>query len=83
MVRVKLYGNVSKLAGTADVNLGIHEGMVLKDLVQKVVGHTGQSPTGLISAILVNGRNCAFQKGLDTEIIDGDLVEMLPIITGG
>jgi molybdopterin converting factor small subunit len=37
----------------------------------------------LVSAILVNGRNCAFRKGLETEIADGDLVEMLPTITGG
>ena len=40
-------------------------------------------PDGLISAILVNGRNCAFRKGLQTEIFDGDVVEMLPTITGG
>lgn len=83
MVQVKLYGSVRKLAGTPELNLSIREGMVLKDLIQQVVGDTGQSPTGLISAILVNGRNCAFRKGLETEIADGDLVEMLPILAGG
>jgi len=83
MVRVKLYGSARKLAGTAEVNLSIPEGMVLQDLIALVVGDTGQLPAGLVSAILVNGRNCAFRKGLETEIADGDLVEMLPTITGG
>ena len=83
MVRVKLYGSVSKLAGTAELSLTIREGMVLKDVIRQVVGDTGQSPTRLVSAILLNGRNCAFRKGLETEIADGDLVEMLPILTGG
>jgi molybdopterin converting factor small subunit len=83
MVQVKLYGSARKLAGTAEVNLTVREGMVLKDLIQRVVGDTAESPTRLVSAILVNGRNCAFRNGLDTEIADGDVVEMLPIVTGG
>jgi molybdopterin converting factor small subunit len=83
MVRVKLYGSVRKLAETPELNLTIREGMVLKDLIRQVVGDTAEWQTRLISAILVNGRNCAFRKGLETEIADGDVVEMLPIVTGG
>jgi molybdopterin converting factor small subunit len=83
MVQVKLYGSARKLTGTGEVNLSIREGMVLQDLIAQVVGEAGQLPAGLISSILVNGRNCAFRKGLQTEISDGDLVEMLPTITGG
>ena len=83
MVHVKLYGSAKKLAATLEVNLAIPEGMVLKDLIAQVVGDAGQLPAGLVSAILVNGRNCAFRKGLETEISDGDVVEMLPVITGG
>jgi molybdopterin converting factor small subunit len=52
-------------------------------LIAQAVGDTGQLPAGVISAILVNGRNCAFRKGMETEIVDGDVVEMLPTITGG
>ena len=83
MVQVKFYGSARKLTGTAEVNLSIREGIVLKDLIAQVVGDAGQLPAGSVSAILVNGRNCAFRKGLDTEILDGDIVEMLPTITGG
>jgi molybdopterin converting factor small subunit len=83
MVRVRFYGSAKRLTESAEVNLSIREGTVLKDLIALVVGDTGQLPAGLVSAILVNGRNCAFRKGLETEIADGDLVEMLPTITGG
>ena len=83
MVRVKLYGGTCKLAGMAEVTLPFGEGMTLQQVIGQVAGPTGQSASGLVSAILVNGRNCAFRKGLQTEIADGDLVEMLPLITGG
>jgi molybdopterin converting factor small subunit len=83
MVQVKLYGGACKLAGTTEVNLAFGEGMLLQEVIRQVVRDTGQSADGLVSAILINGRNCAFRKGLQTEISDGDLVEMLPLITGG
>jgi molybdopterin converting factor small subunit len=83
MVCVKLYGGACKLAGTAEVNLTFSEGMILKEVITQVVGDTGQTTSGVVSAILVNGRNCAFRKGLQTEIADGDVVEMLPLLTGG
>jgi molybdopterin converting factor small subunit len=83
MIRVKLYGEACKLAGTTEVNLPFGDGMLLQEVIRQVVGDTGQSTSGLVSAILVNGRNCAFRKGLETEIADGDLVELLPLITGG
>jgi molybdopterin converting factor small subunit len=83
MVQVKLYGRACRLAGTAEVSLAFGEGMLLQEVIRQVVGDSGQSADGLVSAILVNGRNCAFRKGLQTEIADGDVVEMLPLITGG
>jgi molybdopterin converting factor small subunit len=83
MIQVKLYGGACRLAGTAEVQLDFGEGMLLQEVIRQVVGDTGQSASGLVSAILVNGRNCAFRKGLETEIADGDVIEMLPLITGG
>jgi molybdopterin converting factor small subunit len=83
MIRVKLYGGTCRLAGKTEVSLPFGEGMMLEQVIRQVVGDTGQSANGLVSAILVNGRNCAFRKGMQTEIADGDVVEMLPLITGG
>jgi molybdopterin converting factor small subunit len=36
-----------------------------------------------IAFILVNGRNCIFADGMDTEIVDDDVVDMLPLVVGG
>ena len=83
MVRVKLYGKACRLAGTAEMELPFGPGMDVQEVLRRVSGATGQTASGLVSAIMVNGRNCAFRKGLDTEIADGDLVELLPLITGG
>jgi molybdopterin converting factor small subunit len=82
MVRVKLYGNARKLAGREELELEVSAGTRLSDVLQQVAGPAGL-PDGSSSAILINGRNCAFRQGPDTPIVDGDLVEILPIVTGG
>ncbi len=82
MVRVRLYGNAQKLAGKEELRLDVSAGERLSDLLRQVAGPAGL-PEGSTSAILINGRNCAFRQGLATPIADGDLVEILPIVTGG
>jgi molybdopterin converting factor small subunit len=57
--------------------------MRLEELIRQLLGGSGEIPSQLVSAILINGRNCAFREGLATEIKDGDTVELLPIVTGG
>lgn len=82
MVRVKAYGNARKLVGAEERDIGVPEGTRLDELLRRLVGDAG-IPPHLVSAILVNGRNCAFREGLATTIADGDTVELLPIVTGG
>jgi len=82
MVRVKLYGNARKLAGREELELEVSSGARLSDVLQQVAGPAGL-PEGSSSAILINGRNCAFRQGPATPIVDGDLIEVLPIVTGG
>jgi molybdopterin converting factor small subunit len=36
-----------------------------------------------IAFILVNGRNCIFADGMDTEIGDDNVVDILPLVAGG
>jgi molybdopterin converting factor small subunit len=83
MVRVKAYGNARKLVGAGEREIGIPDGTRLDELLRQLVGDAGGIPPHLVSAILVNGRNCAFREGLATTIADGDTVELLPIVTGG
>ncbi len=83
MVRVKLYGNARRLAGREELELELPAGSTVAELLRRIAGEPGRIPAGVASAILVNGRNCAFQQGTATPIADGDLVEILPIVTGG
>jgi molybdopterin converting factor small subunit len=83
MVSVKLYGAARRLAGTEEMEVAFDPGMDVQEVLRRVSAATGQTANGLVSAILVNGRNCAFRRGLETELADGDTVELLPLITGG
>jgi len=81
MVRVKLYGSARKLAGREEAELEVAPGARLGDMLRQLAGR--DVPEGAASAILINGRNCAFRDGLATPVADGDLVEVLPIVSGG
>jgi len=35
------------------------------------------------TSIMVNGRNCIFADGMDTEVGDDDVVDVLPLVAGG
>jgi molybdopterin converting factor small subunit len=83
MVRVKLYGAARKLAGQAEMSLSVESGTTLEAVLRRLSGDAGGVPPGVVSTILVNGRNCAFREGLNTQVVDGDLIELLPIIAGG
>jgi molybdopterin converting factor small subunit len=83
MVRVKLYGAAKNIAGQAEVSLSVEAGTTLEAVLRRLSGDAGEVPPGVVSTILVNGRNCAFREGLNTLVADGDLIELLPILTGG
>jgi molybdopterin converting factor small subunit len=83
VVRVKLYGAVRRLADQAEVELSVESGATLNGVLRLVCRDPGALPSRLVSTILVNGRNCAFSQGLDTPVLDGDLIELLPIVSGG
>jgi molybdopterin converting factor small subunit len=83
VVRVKLYGSARALAAQEELAVELPAGLPLKELLRRIAPEGRQLPPGIASAILINGRNCAFREGLDTQVADGDLVEVLPIVTGG
>lgn len=83
MVRVKFYGIIRNLAATEELSLSIEERIRLQELLDRVIPHNDEHLGRQVSAILINGRNCAFRDGLETFIEDGDLIEILPIVSGG
>lgn len=83
MVRVRLYGATRALAERESLDLELPEGTTVAELLRRIAPRSGPAPERIASAILVNGRNCAFREGADTRVADGDLVEILPVVTGG
>jgi len=90
MVHVKLYGPLRKLASQPEVEVAVEQGATLGTVLQRVCGDgsclsSGKVSTigGKVSTIMLNGSNCAFRQGLDTPVQDGDLIELLPIVSGG
>jgi len=83
MILVKLYGSAQKLAGRNEVEIAAAKGSRLKDVLRQIAPDRIDIPSRLASAILINGRNCAFREGLETAVADGDLIEILPIVSGG
>jgi molybdopterin converting factor small subunit len=83
MVRVRLYGSARQLAGREELELAMPAASTVAELLRRIAADPERVPAALASAILINGRNCAFQQGTATAISDGDLVEILPIVTGG
>lgn len=83
MVKVRLYGDARKLAGQAEASLELTNGATLKTVLSQLSGDSAGIPAGIASTILINGCNCAFNGGLDAQVSDGDLIEVLPVISGG
>jgi len=83
MVRIRLYGQARQLAGSEEVSIEIEGQARLEDVLRGILKGETVAPSKYLQAILVNGRNCIFMEGLDTPIHDGDLIEILPMVSGG
>ena len=82
MVTIKFYGETREMTRNDVVRLPTEAPLVLEDLLEKVIGRRTNASKEF-SVVLVNGRSCMFTGGLRTQIKDGDLVEILPLVTGG
>jgi len=85
MIKVRLYGN--KMNQSSDDSspflIDTGEGKIkLRELIGKLPGGEEHIRNN-IAAILVNGRNCIFADGMNTEVGDDDVVDVLSPITGG
>jgi molybdopterin converting factor small subunit len=83
MVKVKLYGMAQQLAGKEELEVSVKEPTTLTDLLKEITRKGRGISHREVQTILVNGRSCIFMEGLKTSVKDGDLVEVLPLITGG
>ncbi len=85
MIKVRLYGNkISQSSGDSSPFLIDTGGdkIKLRELIGELPGRKEHIREN-IAAILVNGRNCIFADGMDTEVGDDDVVDVLSPVTGG
>ena len=83
MVKVKLYGIAREIAGKEELDVNFEGPISLKTLIKGISKDNRDVLSKEVQVILVNGRSCIFMEGLDTQIKDGDLVEVLPLLKGG
>jgi len=93
-VRVRFIGIFQVLSGESQVELQLREGATLRDAVQKLV--TSLPPefgVALIdpvlgdprpnALILLNGREISVFNGVETAVMDGDELVLVPVAHGG
>ena len=83
MVKVKLYGIAREIAGKEELDINFEGPISLKTLIKGISRDNRDILSKDVMVILVNGRSCIFMEGLDTQIKDGDFVEVLPLLKGG
>ncbi len=98
MIRLEIQPWVSELLGSqAEGNLvleeNVEEGDTIGDLLKKLKNENQtfgrimfDTETGNINGnvmIVLNGRIMEALKGLETGIKDGDIIKLLPVISGG
>lgn len=84
MIKVRVYGQIRESLGdSSPLLIDIGERRIkLRELIGKLPGGEERIEKN-VAFILVNGRNCIFTGGMDTEIVDDDVVDMLPFVVGG
>jgi len=96
MVRVKVRTilTLKTIMGSGEIELPLPEGSTLEQVVTTLVGKYGDDlashlyePNGKNIRphirLMVNGRDIAFLKGMETVLENGDEVLILPPVSGG
>ena len=78
-VRVLIFGELSHHLGRS-LSLKLEEATV-RSIISLLSEGAGRNMEGFM--VLVNGRNIGLLRGLETELMDGDLVVLLPPLSGG
>lgn len=93
-VRVRAIGPIRRILGARELDISLEAGMTAESLLRHLNQRYGDvlAPwvtdgegriTGQYVRILVNGRDLFVLDGLGTILRDGDVVSIIPMITGG
>ncbi len=92
LIRVRFYGNVKAYVGKHWTTIEIPDGSNVRHLIEALDGEVEADLSGKLLKegwigslvrVLVNGKHIVHSKGLDTNLLDRDLVVMMPVAGGG
>jgi len=90
-VKFRTVGHLVQMAGVRELDIGF-EGCSVRDFLMEVFKHTDESYAKFICfkgrlndvvTILKNGKNVSMLDGLDTEVDDGDVINIMHMNIGG
>jgi len=90
---IKFIGALRHLSGKTEFTVSFHEGISIKELVNKItqefpeLKHTFSdqelNDSRSNSLVLVNGREISVLNGYETKLKDGDEIVFVPVVHGG
>ena len=93
IVKIKLLGVFRKVYGSSEVTIKIEKNAQLGDIIRKLAASSEELKRALIdpelesplpnAVILLNGKDISALNGLETPIMHGDEIVLIPIIHGG
>jgi molybdopterin synthase sulfur carrier subunit len=91
-VTLRTFGHIGTTIGATEMKMNV-AGNTVKSVLDTLVAETGDKLAKILYPkgdrlsdllyILVNGRNIRHLKGLETELVDGDIVSLFPVTAGG
>jgi len=84
MVKIRVYGKIKELLDNkSSMCIDIGEKKIkLRKLIAKLPCKKDSLKRN-VAIILINGKNCIFSGGMDAEVEDNDVVDILPPVAGG
>jgi MoaD family protein len=94
-VRIHTILDIKKIIGKGEIEIPIPKGSSLREVIVVMVATWGEGlksrllesdhpvTTHSYIRLMVNGRDIAFLRGLDTVLEDGDEILILPPVAGG
>jgi MoaD family protein len=86
-ISVKSYANLRSIIGKEVLTLRLQGSPTVGEALDRLVEQYGEQVRKYISGdrivFLINGRNARSMDGLDTRLGEGDMITVLPVLSGG
>jgi MoaD family protein len=93
-VKIRLFDRLRDVSGKSAISENIQEHSTLRELIETIAAEEGLEVRKLLLDfvtntllsnvnILVNGRHNRFTGGLETELKEGDTIDLLTAMSGG